>query len=482
VRAGGYQNQSYWKHEFLKNGKKISWAEAMASFADSTGRPGPTTWQAGDYPEGQDDFPVAGVSWYEAVAYAEFVKKSLPTIYHWAAPNLYPSWNGFWPSSIIVPLSNFGSAGTLRVGSCEGINIYGIYDMAGNVREWCFNQAPEGRSLRGGAWNDYTYMFSDVTQVDPFDRSPRNGFRCACYPEPGKIPEAAFGPTLRAKLREFAKEHPVPDDMFESFKRNFSYDKAELNVKLEASNNSEYWIMEKVSFDAAYDKERMFAYLFLPKNSKPPFQVVIFFPGIGALSRDERAISEIPIFDFFLKNGRAVLLPIYKGTFERSEGLPYPDTSIKHRDYLFKLGKDFSRSIDYLGSRSDMDMRRIAFFGLSWGACLSPVLPAIEPRVKASISVLGGFWNNWRYGLPPEADQFNYAPRVKVPVLMLNGEYDSSFPYEAYVKPMFNLLGTPAKDKFLKHYPTDHSIPRNDLIKESLWFLDRYFGPVKSGQ
>ena len=124
-----------------------------------------------------------------------------------------------------------------------------------------------------------------------------------------------------------------------------------------------------------------------------------------------------------------------------------------------------------------MDMHRIAFYGVSWGGAMSPVLPAIEPRVKASISVVGGFLGVKSL---PEADALNYTPRVKVPALMLNGEYDSVFPYEAYVKPMFNLLGTPAKDKFLKHYPTDHGIPQNEKIKESLWFLDRYFGPVKS--
>lgn len=346
VRAGGYQKQSYWKHEFLKNGKKIAWAEAMSAFTDLTGRPGPATWQAGDYPENQADFPVAGVSWYEAAAYAEFVKKSLPTIYHWKAPNLYPSWDVFWPSSIIVPLSNLGSAGALRVGSCEGINFYGIYDMAGNVREWCFNQAPEGRSLRGGAWDDYPYMFSTAIQVDPFNRSPKNGFRCAYYPEPGKIPEAAFGPTLRAKLREYAKERPVSDAVFEVYKRQFSYDKADLNVKPEAFKESEQWIMEKVSFDAAYDSERMLAYLFLPKNSKPPFQVVIYFPGGGAVSKEASAISDIPDFDFFLKSGRAVLYPIYKGTHERSEKLPDLNEPYHNRDYMIKLGKDFSRSID----------------------------------------------------------------------------------------------------------------------------------------
>ena len=55
----------------------------MAELVDGTGRPGPATWQGGDSPEGQDDYPVSGVSWYEVAAYAEFAHKSLPTGNHW---------------------------------------------------------------------------------------------------------------------------------------------------------------------------------------------------------------------------------------------------------------------------------------------------------------------------------------------------------------------------------------------------------------
>ncbi len=68
---------------------------------------------------------------------------------------------------------------------------------------------------------------------------------------------------------------------------------------------------------------------------------------------------------------------------------------------------------------------------------------------------------------------------MKTPTLMLNGKYDTIFPYETSIKPMFDLLGTPDEHKKLKLYETDHIPPRNEFIKETLAWLDRYLGPVK---
>jgi hypothetical protein len=62
---------------------------------------------------------------------------------------------------------------------------------------------------------------------------------------------------------------------------------------------------------------------------------------------------------------------------------------------------------------------------------------------------------------------------------MLNGRYDSIFPYDTSIKPMFDLLGTPEEDKELKLYESDHLPPRNEYIKEVLAWLDKYLGPVK---
>ena len=77
-----------------------TWADAMPEFRDATGRPGPATWSGGHYPDGQGDFPVSGVSWYEAAAYAKSVGKELPVLGQWyqaASPD---------EAEYVVPMSN----------------------------------------------------------------------------------------------------------------------------------------------------------------------------------------------------------------------------------------------------------------------------------------------------------------------------------------------------------------------------------------
>ena len=84
VDAGGYEKQEFWQEEFVKGGKVLPWAQAVKEFRDQTGRFGPAAWKDGAYAAGQDDYPVGGISWYEAMAYARFRGKDLPTIFHWA--------------------------------------------------------------------------------------------------------------------------------------------------------------------------------------------------------------------------------------------------------------------------------------------------------------------------------------------------------------------------------------------------------------
>ena len=83
VDAGGYQKRDFWKQPLTRDRRSVPWGEAIALFRDATGRPGPATWELGTFPKGMEKHPVAGVSWFEAAAYAEFAGRTLPTIYHW---------------------------------------------------------------------------------------------------------------------------------------------------------------------------------------------------------------------------------------------------------------------------------------------------------------------------------------------------------------------------------------------------------------
>ncbi|MCH7960249.1 MAG: protein kinase, partial [Candidatus Hydrogenedentes bacterium] len=158
VNAGGYSKPEFWKYPFYKDGAELTFVQAIAELLDSTGRPGPAEWVLGDYPEGQDLYPVGGVSWYEAAAYAEFRGKSLPTVFHWMHAALSPTERTQAMAPFIIPASNFAGEGPSPVAHFAGMGYSGASDLAGNVREWCLNPSDFNRYSLGGGWEDPAYM------------------------------------------------------------------------------------------------------------------------------------------------------------------------------------------------------------------------------------------------------------------------------------------------------------------------------------
>ena len=173
VDQGGYEKRQYWKYEFRREGKVLSWADGMKLFVDKTNRPGPATWITGEYPKGEDQHPVMGVSWFEAEAYAEFSGKSLPTIYHWTAA-ASPT-----DSSSLIPASNFSGKGPSPVGAYRGMSWCGAYDMARHVKEWCSNPATSGRRyIMGGASVATIRIAKHGCSAPNYTPLPREGARC----------------------------------------------------------------------------------------------------------------------------------------------------------------------------------------------------------------------------------------------------------------------------------------------------------------
>lgn len=471
--AGGYNQKKYWKHSFYRDGKEINAADAMALFIDKTGRPGPAGWEAGSYADGQESFPVTGVSWYEAAAFAVFANKALPTVYHWSVGAETPR------TQSIVPLSNFNGKSTTEVGSNMGYSSLGIYDIAGNAREWCYNENVKGEHyILGGGFNDQTYAFNDSYTQPALDRSIGNGFRCI-RELPGDTGIATLKRPVSLAFRDYKKEKPVDDKTFELYRQQFLYDKKPLEPRIEKTQQGEAWTAEKITFDAGYSNERTEAWLYLPKGFSAPYQTVLFFPGSNDIY--ERVYNPASInnrIDFILKSGRAIIRPIYKGTFERHDALnsDLQDATVFYKDHVIMWSKEIARSIDYLETRKDLQADKLAYLGWSWGGFLGGIMPAIEKRIKVIVLNVGGMEMNKAL---PEADQINYLPRVTQPVLMLNGKYDMFFPVETAQKPMFNFLGTPKEHKKIIIYDVGHLVPRTDFVKETLLWLDKYLGPVK---
>jgi iron(II)-dependent oxidoreductase len=199
VVAGGYEQTALWDAKILP---------AVLDFVDQTGQPGPRLWKNGRYPAGQDDHPVVGVSWHEAVAYARWVGKRLPTDAEWVkagswtvtlsdnnrVQRRYP-----WGDTMDRTRANLWGSGpntTVPVTQfADGVSVGGVYHLIGNVWEWTRGELTSGmppfedlafdvplKSIRGGAFDTYfdnqaTCQFqSGETAIA---RKRNIGFRCA---------------------------------------------------------------------------------------------------------------------------------------------------------------------------------------------------------------------------------------------------------------------------------------------------------------
>jgi eukaryotic-like serine/threonine-protein kinase len=478
VSAGGYQQQRYWDPLVIA-GDTVPWAKAMARYVDRTGRPGPSIWEAGDYPSGEADFPVSGVSWYEAAAFARFARRELPTAHHWQqalANSMFP-----W----MLPASNFSGKGARAVTASRAFSHVGAFDLAGNAREWTATAMADDRIILGGSWND-PYYIAGLTDssAPPEDRSPGNGFRLALTFDDSiaaarvRAPMAMRSTTASPVIEQV----PVSDDVYAAYSRVFDYDRGPLDATVESIDTTRVWIRERVRFAAGYGNERMLLYLYLPARGRPPYQTVVYWPGWDTFSLDDVDEYFAKQVDFILKSGRAVAFPIYRGIFERRVGderrRPNFGTA-EYRDNTIYTVKDLRRTIDYLETRSDINTSAIAFFGYSWGGVNGPVALAQEPRLRVAVIQIGLLPP---MAATPEADPVNALPRVRVPTLMFSGEFDAMVPAENSNR-YFSLIGTSAAQKRHVIAIGGHFIPRALVIRESLDWLDKYLGPVsRSGR
>ena len=169
-------------------------------------------WEGNNYPESKENHPVVYISWYAAMAYAEWAGKRLPTEAEWEkaargglVEKAYP-----WGNSIDPSKANYSAEieDTTSVGNYSA-NAYGLYDMAGNAWEWCldlyetdfydrsplrnpvagesltkitetFRAVHSPRVLRGGYWNNPPVFVRVADRYKQYPGSTHrgSGFRC----------------------------------------------------------------------------------------------------------------------------------------------------------------------------------------------------------------------------------------------------------------------------------------------------------------
>lgn len=485
INAGGYLKKQYWKYLFVKEGKRLTWEEAINEFKDRTGLPGPRSWSSQNFPEGKAEYPVTDITWYEAAAYASFRGKQLPTAFQWekaarngtaiALANILP-WGVFYPGDSLDYHANFRNNGALPVTSSEfGMSPFGAYNMAGNVSEWALNETSQGFITSGGAWGEPVYMFANYGTFPGFYSGSKLGFRCALNAAEATGDQGAMRIEIKQEIPEYA---PSSEANFNEWLKAYHYDKTPLDPQIVETKETGEWRREKITFNGA-DGERAIAYLLLPKNFPRPFQVVHYAPpsdvenGQRPLPQAmEEALSPI------IKSGRAAFGVVLKGYSERlrPEGYTEPDpTQVEYRDKIVNWITDLRCGLDYLSTRNDIDAKRIAFYGPSSGARIGLILAAVENRYASVF--LGGAGIRRPYAQwIAEANTINFAAHIRGPKLMMHGRYDESLSLKTEAEPLYKLLPEP---KRLVLYDGGH-VPPLELLVTTLnsWF-DETLGPVK---
>jgi dienelactone hydrolase len=320
-------------------------------------------------------------------------------------------------------------------------------------------------------------MFTNNSDTRPaFDRGPLLGFRCIKVS--GTIPPELLASKQR-NTRDYSKIKPVSDEIYRAYLNQFTYDQTDPAARLEATEETADWKKEKVSIGGTYGGERLPAYVFTPKSISPPYQTVIYFSGAGAAQlTSSETLQGGPQYLTVVRSGRAVVYPVFWGTYERHNQRALQRTPAARRERTLNWARDLNRVADYIEARTDLDKTRIGYLGFSQGAWVAPVLAAAEPRIKTLVLLSGGLPMD---SYPPEVDPINFAPRLKRPVLMINGRYDFTFPYEASQLPLFRFLGTPEKDKRHVVYDAAHdvSLMSAEMNHEMLSWLDKYLGKVR---
>jgi eukaryotic-like serine/threonine-protein kinase len=400
VDAGGYDNPSYWQGlEFADAGRKLTFDEARARFVDTTARPGPAGWQLGSFATGSGDLPVGGISWYEAVAYARFKGQVLPTIHHWLRAAFAPV-EGYFPTApAVANSSQFSASGPAAANADRGLGPWGTLNAAGNVREWVWNFAGDEALALGGAWPDYPATYSLAYTTPPMHRSPEYGVRLMHLLADAPLDAELLAPIKLSLDSPLARREPVSDDAFAAMRFQYTAThRTPTSVEIEQIAQTDAWVVDEVQLRFA-NAETFTLYIVRSRDHRGALQPIVYGPAgdaAGSAKPNRAILDQMSVADFVVNGGRALVWPIWAGTYERFESMPTDadGRAEQQRRVPVAWHHDLVTTLDYLATRNDIDAQRIGYFGFSYGSIfIAPPLLAIEGRLKAAALIDAGVLN-----------------------------------------------------------------------------------------
>ena len=477
INDGGYQNPTFWDFPIKIGDKLYEFRNTVSNFNGKFGKNGPASWSYGKFPNGLENHPVSGISWFEARAYANYRKQELPNIHQWIyASKTYAN----ILDSEVMKNGNFNSDFTKPVfddlGSLDGIN-----NIGGNVKEWTINKSGSNKdkfTAAGGSYLEPSYQFVGQNFQNPSDRSIGNGIRLVKnLSKDGDYSLDDYSISQRI-FRNIDDEPKISDEMFNYYRSQFNYSAKNLNVETEfiKSNNNNYSV-ESFSMDPAYiSKEKLSGFIIYSNKATKKHNPVIVFPHGGSLRSTNLDIIParlIRTFSYLLDEGYAIIYPIYSGLYNRSRNNECVNDQVFCRNNsVIRKGKDYKLVIDYLETRSDFNFKNLSYYGTSMGAIYSNWMLAIDDRVKSAFILVGGVPTSPQ---PIETDAHNYTRRIKTPIFHIVGKLDPVVSYEKAFLPWKKAIGTPPNDlRIIEMENVGHYVPRDTVYALHKNWIEKY--------
>ena len=265
---------------------------------------------------------------------------------------------------------------------------------------------------------------------------------------------------------------------FRVITESYTYDyNLPFNVITKEVKEFKTFTRHKISYSGT--RETVGAYLAIPSKGEEPFPVVLLIDGMGGSKeswfKKGGWSNGLETTEALIKKGFAVFTidaAMHGARFKEDGLFPKPlslrKAGLMHtvRDMIILTVQDYMRGLDYLGTRKDVDTKKVGAYGLSMGGTVTFILTGLDDRIKTSVTGVAVVYGN-AYSV---TNAYNFTPRITdSPFLMLMGSSDSYYTSETATE-LFNSIG--GNQNKLIIFDGGHKVPLSFVASIANWFQE----------